>query len=128
MSFLKKNKLVIATLSYWLLLAYILAALIFWFIELQTQNQRMTTYKQQELKMDDPQYSGKLNEISAEKDRKTAQYLGEGSIFLLVILIGAIFLYRAVMRQIRLQQQEQNFMMAITHELKTPIAVTRLNL
>jgi two-component system sensor histidine kinase CiaH len=33
-----------------------------------------------------------------------------------------------VRRQIRLQLQQQNFMMAVTHELKTPIAVTKLNL
>jgi signal transduction histidine kinase len=33
-----------------------------------------------------------------------------------------------VRKQIRLAAQQQNFMMAITHELKTPIAVTKLNL
>jgi signal transduction histidine kinase len=27
-----------------------------------------------------------------------------------------------------MSQQQQNFMMAITHELKTPISITRLNL
>jgi K+-sensing histidine kinase KdpD len=32
------------------------------------------------------------------------------------------------MRQIRIQQQQQNFMMAITHELKTPISIARLNI
>src|SRR6185436_8266010 len=45
-----------------------------------------------------------------------------------LILLGAIFVYREVRRQIKLQLQQQNFMMAITHELKTPIAVTKLNL
>ena len=37
-------------------------------------------------------------------------------------------MYRLVLRQFRVQQQQQNFMMAITHELKTPISVSRLNL
>ena len=128
MSFFRKNRFVIAATVYWLLLAYILAALVFWFIELQMQSQRMSNYKLQELKLDDPGYQSKLQAINREQQIKTTQYIGEGGIFLLVILIGAIFLYRAVMRQIRLQQQQQNFMMAITHELKTPIATTRLNL
>ncbi|MFI5155042.1 MAG: sensor histidine kinase, partial [Chitinophagales bacterium] len=128
MSFFKKNRFRIAAAVYWLLLAYILAALVFWFIELQTQSQRMTNYKVQELKMDDPSYQTRLNEINQDQHLKNTQYIGEGSIFLLVILVGAIFLYRAVMLQIRLQQQQQNFMMAVTHELKTPIAVTKLNL
>jgi K+-sensing histidine kinase KdpD len=54
--------------------------------------------------------------------------VGEGSTYLLLIVLGAIYVYREVRRQIRLQQQQQNFMMALTHELKTPIAVTKLNL
>jgi two-component system, OmpR family, sensor histidine kinase CiaH len=33
-----------------------------------------------------------------------------------------------VRRQFRVQQQQQNFMMAVTHELKTPISVVKLNL
>ena len=46
----------------------------------------------------------------------------------LLILIGAAFVYRSIRRQFNLQQQQQNFMMAVTHELKTPISVARLNL
>ena len=49
-------------------------------------------------------------------------------LFFLVSMVGAVFVYRAVRKQIRLSQQQQNFMMAVTHELKTPIAVTQLNL
>jgi signal transduction histidine kinase len=39
-----------------------------------------------------------------------------------------VFVFRATRRQLRLSQQQHNFMMAVTHELKTPIAVTQLNL
>jgi len=124
----KKKRLVIATTVYWFLLAYIIAGLVWWFIELQTQNRQMVSYQLQELKMDDPRYETQFNRIAAEQQRKTAQYVGEGSTFLLLILIGALFVYREVRRQIRLQLQQQNFMMAVTHELKTPIAVTKLNL
>jgi two-component system sensor histidine kinase CiaH len=122
----KKNRL--PTALYWFLLTYILAALILWFVELQRQSQAMTNYKLQELKHDDGAYVSKVGMIMEEKHRKTLQYVGEGTVFLFVIIIGAIFLYRAVMRQIKMQEQQQNFMMAITHELKTPIAVTKLNL
>jgi K+-sensing histidine kinase KdpD len=43
-------------------------------------------------------------------------------------VVGAVYVYRATRRQIRASVQQQNFMMAVTHELKTPIAVTQLNL
>jgi K+-sensing histidine kinase KdpD len=48
--------------------------------------------------------------------------------FLLLILAGAALVFRLINKQFKQAKQQQNFMMAITHELKTPIAVTRLNL
>jgi two-component system, OmpR family, sensor histidine kinase CiaH len=124
----KKKRLAIATIVYWVLLAYIIAGLAYWFIALQTQNRQMTSYRLQELKMDDPAYESRLTAIQAKENLKTAQYIGEGSTFLGLILLGAFFVYREVRRQIRLQLQQQYFMMAVTHELKTPIAITKLNL
>ncbi|HXB90800.1 MAG TPA: ATP-binding protein [Puia sp.] len=124
----KKKRLAIATTVYWVLLAYIIAGLVWWFIALQQLNRQISSHRLQELKMDDPNYESRLSAILAEQNNRTAQYIGEGSTFLLVILVGAIFVYREVRRQIRLQLQQQNFMMAVTHELKTPIAVTKLNL
>jgi signal transduction histidine kinase len=128
MGFFKKKRLAIATTVYWVLLAYIITGLAWWFIALQTQNRRMTVYKLQSLKLDDPGYEPKLNAILLEEQRKTASYIGEGSTFFILILVGALFVYREVRRQIRMQLQQQNFMMAVTHELKTPIAVAKLNL
>ena len=124
----KKKRLAVAITVYWFLLAYIVSGLVWWFIALETQNQQMTAFKVRQLKMDDPDYISKYEAIFTEENKKTAGYIGEGSTFLLLIILGAGFVYREVRRQIRLQQQQQNFMMALTHELKTPIAVTKLNL
>jgi two-component system, OmpR family, sensor histidine kinase CiaH len=123
-----KKRFYFITILYWLLLLYIIAALIWWFIALENQNRQMTSYKLNELKLDDPTYLAKFDQLSAEKKRKTAQYIGEGSTFLALTLVGAFFVYRAFRRQVRFQQQQQNFMMTVTHELKTPIAVAKLNL
>ena len=128
MSLFSKKRLAIATAVYWVLLAYIVTGLGWWFIALQTQNRQMATYQLQELKMDDPRYEVRLSQIQKEEELKTARNIGEGSTFLILILVGALFVYREVRRQIRMQLQQQNFMMAVTHELKTPIAVTKLNL
>ncbi|MHA4808205.1 sensor histidine kinase [Flavitalea flava] len=124
----KKKRLAIATLVYWILLAYIIVGLGWWFIALQSESQKMANYKMQSLKQDDPKYETRLTAILAEQQLKTARNVGEGSTFLLLILVGALFVYREVRRQIRLQLQQQNFMMAVTHELKTPIAISKLNL
>ena len=128
MNFFKRKKLAIVTSVYWFLLLYVVAALVWWFIALQKQNEQMSGYKLEQLDIHDSRFLEKQKLIMVSQKNKTAQYIGEGSTFLLLICISAIFIYRAVRRQFRLQDQQQNFMMAVTHELKTPIAVTRLNL
>lgn len=128
-----KNKFKIKRLQtiyilYWFLLSYILAALVFWFIALNTQNIQLSRYRLDMIDVDDASHEEKQTKIEISKNRKTAQYIGEGVAFLLLILTGAVFVFRAINRQFKLSQQQQNFMMAITHELKTPIAITKLNL
>ncbi|MEO8172767.1 MAG: ATP-binding protein [Sediminibacterium sp.] len=124
----KPSKLVMVSLVYWVLLIYMVSALFWWFIALERQNQDITRIRLNELKKDDPSYFTSTLKIEDAKKRKTAQYIGEGTTFLALILIGAVYVYRATRRQLRVSQQQQNFMMAITHELKTPIAVAQLNL
>ncbi|HEY2347745.1 MAG TPA: ATP-binding protein [Puia sp.] len=112
----------------WLLLIYVLAALIWWYIALNLQNNQMSAYRIELLTHDDPAYIAKLEKINDDHHRLATAYKSEGLVFILVILAGAVFLRSAVMRQIRIQRQQQNFMMAITHELKTPISIARLNI
>ncbi|MFT3748797.1 MAG: ATP-binding protein [Agriterribacter sp.] len=127
-SLYKRKRLTVITIVYWFLLTYILTALVFWFISLLKQNEQMASYKMMQLKMDQPDYINRVAEIETEKKKKEFQYIGEGATFMLLILLGAVFVYRATRKQIRLNNQQQNFMMAVTHELKTPIAVAKLNL
>ncbi len=124
----KSKKLRFIFILYWFLLAYIVAALVWWFIALNEQNRQMTRYKILEQNVTDKDYASRISNITREQKRKTAQYAGEGSIFLLLILAGAVFVFRAVRKQLRISQEQQHFMMALTHELKTPIAVAKLNL
>lgn len=128
MSIFKSRKLATIIIVYWFVLLYIIAALVYWFISLEHQNGKMAELRLNELNYRDAAYNQKIANIEDERRRKNAQYIGEGSTFLALILIGAVFVYRATRRQITLSLQQQNFMMAVTHELKTPIAVTRLNL
>jgi signal transduction histidine kinase len=123
-----------ATIVYWVLLIYILAALVWWFVSLEKQNRQMTDLKVQQLHtvIDRTQspaaYNKEIATLQNEKNRNTTKYIAEGVTFLALTLIGAVFIYRSVRRQFNMQQQQQNFMMAVTHELKTPISVAQLNL
>lgn len=124
----KNKRLAVATTVYWFLLAYIVVGLCWWFIDLETKNRKMTTYQLRLLKKDDPAYAAQAAAILEEEKKQTAADVGEGSTFLFLIVLGATYVYREVRHRIRLLHQQQNFMMAVTHELKTPIAVMKLNL
>lgn len=54
--------------------------------------------------------------------------VGEGSVFL-VLLLGMLYLtFRGVRRDLQFARTQRNFLMAVTHELRTPIAAIKLQL
>ena len=61
---------------YWVLLVYIVAALVYWFIALNTQNRQMIQYEKQQLKKDSPIYIDEIKKLNAIEKRKTIQYIG----------------------------------------------------
>ncbi len=63
--------------------------------------------------------------VRYEPERKT-MIIGEGIFFLLIFIFGALRLKKLFTREQKLQQQQQNFLLAITHELKSPLASVKL--
>ena len=59
-SFYKTNRLRIIFLVYWVLLAYIIAALVWWFIALNRQNVQMASFEISQLKIGAPNNSQQL--------------------------------------------------------------------
>ena len=124
----KISKLQFIRLFYWLFLVYMVAALFWWYVALVKQNDQIANIKYGTFQSNDPAISQKAFEIQDFQLRKSKQYIGEGITILFLFLLGAIYVYRSLIKQIRYSNQQQNFMMAVTHELKTPIAITQLNL
>ncbi|TNE81763.1 MAG: HAMP domain-containing histidine kinase [Bacteroidetes bacterium] len=62
------------------------------------------------------------DEFAAKKKRR----LVEGSLFFFVLLSAFIWIYRSLVAAIELNRQQNNFLLAVTHELKTPVAGIKL--
>ena len=124
---LKDNKKLFYTI-YWLLLAYTITALVWWLIELYSHNVTSANFRIKELEITSATYTQDYDLIIKKRNSNTFQFFGEGIIFLGVIITGAIFLFRILVKELKSSAEQRNFMMAITHELKTPIAVSKLNL
>jgi signal transduction histidine kinase len=52
--------------------------------------------------------------------------MGEGSIFIVVFFVGAYSLHRSINRERKLQEQKKNFLLSVTHELKSPLASIKI--
>jgi signal transduction histidine kinase len=62
-----------------------------------------------------------------DTERGTRMILGEGSVLLLLLTV-LLLTFRAIRRDLALARTQQNFLLAVTHELRTPIAAIKLQL
>ena len=121
------------TIAYTLLLIYVVAAIIFWGYSLNKQGNVIFELEKEKITLQQSNnlhlnYDKEFKSIQDKKIKRTKQFLGEGSTFLLIILLSASIVYYAYYRQRKLSKLQQNFMLSVTHELKTPIAGIKLNM
>lgn len=65
--------------------------------------------------------------LDAERDSRRNRYAWEGGFFLIVLSAAIGVLWRAVRTEVRLRRRQHNFVTAVTHELKSPLASVRLS-
>src|SRR5690606_8213677 len=62
------------------------------------------------------------------KPNSKGMVLGETAVFLFLVFVGAYYLHKALNRERNLHQQQKNFLLSVTHELKSPLASIKLYL
>lgn len=67
-------------------------------------------------------------QLSKSLESRKAMVLGEGFVFLLLLIIGALITRKAFLKEVDLSKQQKNFLMSVSHELKSPLASIKLNL
>ena len=65
-------------------------------------------------------------EESVQITNRITMIVGEGSVFLLLVLIGVWQIRRAIKKELQLSEKQNNFLLSVTHELKTPLAANKL--
>lgn len=68
-----------------------------------------------------------LAKLDDKRDRRINRYRWEGGFFFAVLLVGMSVLVSALHADAELHRRQQNFMAAVSHEFKTPIAGMRLS-
>ena len=60
--------------------------------------------------------------------RRVFMILGEGAVFIMILLAGFWQIQKSIRKEIELSESQNNFMLSVTHELKTPLTSIQLAL
>ena len=58
--------------------------------------------------------------------KRVTMILGEGTVFLVILFLGIWQIRRSIYKELRLSERQNNFLLSVTHELKTPLAANKL--
>lgn len=65
---------------------------------------------------------------SSQIEAKRWMILGEGAVFITLLCFGFFKLNKSIKKELELSRQQQNFLLSVTHELKTPLTALKLGL
>lgn len=119
-------------LLFYIIVVYVFSSFIWWTILLTDKNNKMYKEKSELLKLTQPDNSFEnspgYKNLQKEHDKQKWMIIGEGAVFLLLILIGTIQLRKNFLHEINFNRQQKNFLLSVTHELRSPLASTKLTL
>ncbi len=120
-------------LTFYVLVGYIFIAFAWWVLLLIRINDQAFEEKRDLLQLSYPKQnieyfyqSPQVKAIDAERRRKVYMITGEGSVFLVILIVMTIMMNRSLRREVKLQQVQKNFLLSITHELRSPIASSKV--
>ena len=74
------------------------------------------------------QLTQELGKTDAIITKKVIMITGEGLVFFMILFVGLWRIRTAIRRDQQLNERQSNFLLSVTHELKTPLASTKLYL
>ncbi len=117
----KRNPLII----FYLLVIYIILQFGWWTKLLVDLNQELYQQKVEISLNGSPEY---LQEMNAALEKQIWMIAGEGSVFLIILAWGMTKVHKSFKKEVEVVAQQRNFLLSITHELKSPIASSKLYL
>jgi two-component system, OmpR family, phosphate regulon sensor histidine kinase PhoR len=120
-------------------IGYLLLAFGWWAFLMWRQNERLFVLEKQavETRFSKKNQGANLTQIAETSEYKAAlkkwktgrrMVVSEGLFFVVCLIFGVYMIRRSADREVSLARQRRNFMLSITHELKSPIAAIRLTL
>ena len=116
---------------FYILIVYVFLQFSWWtymMFQLNTENVRLKT-EINLLKGETPEEIAiKGNELNDKLHKRWLMISSEGAVFVFLLLLGGYQIRKTLKKETALSQQQKNFLLSVTHELKSPIASTKLQL
>jgi len=122
--------------TFYLVFAYILAFSLWWAYLLYAKNETAFNEKIELQKITFQKNHDQLDfsstkayaEIVSKYHRQKFMIVTEGGVFILLLMLGLLRVRKVFLREMELASQQRNFLLSITHELKSPLATIKLSL
>ena len=70
--------------------------------------------------------SQQVDPVKSTANRRVLMIIGEGSVFFLLLLFGIWRIRKSIQNDLQLSFRQTNFILSVTHELKTPLATKKI--
>ena len=120
-----------ALLLFYILVAYVFIQFCWWAYSLVQLNSEIYNLKLEILTMaheGSPEVLIEKANLDQKLYSRIWMVLGEGSVFFILLAIGVWQTLQSFRKEVSLARQQKNFLLAVTHELKSPIASVKLYL
>ncbi len=119
------------TVIFFVLVGYIVLQFLWWEVLLVQQSNQIIEEKKHLVALsssDEKIIMRDIAELEQKKMRRVYMTVGEGTVFLMILLGGVFQVLKSIKKEKELANQQNNFILSVSHELKTPIASSKLQL
>lgn len=116
---------------FYALVAYVIMQFLWWEILLVKQSRQLAEQQKSisALHFADKQLlEENIRQIEKKEDRQLWMHVGEGTVFLIFLSLGVLKIYNTRQKENELNRLQSNFLLSVTHELKSPLASVKLQL
>jgi signal transduction histidine kinase len=112
----------------WFVIGYLTLAFVWWSRLLFIKNEESFKANIEVLKSKNLQFpeSAEYKLLKEKHQRQHWMIVGEGCTFILLLFVGLRMIQKSHRRELKIVNQQNNFLLSITHELKSPLTGIRL--
>jgi len=116
---------------FYALVIYVLMQFLWWEVLLARQSKQLAEERKKIIALnisDRAVLEQNMALIDKKKDHQLWMHIGEGTVFLILLSLGVLKIYNTRKKENELSRLQNNFLLSVTHELKSPLASVKLQL